>query len=156
MSQLKTIANDYGMSSLVTAGGANHFSDAAQSILLGKSTIETWKQDIINQAKTNYKAYAPQLDAGITLKSIAAPYINTLANLLEINPADVDLSSPTGYGKMVSNALTGSDPANPQAVPLYEFEKMVKATPQWGYTNNARNTVYGGVGDLLKLMGKIS
>jgi hypothetical protein len=155
MSQLKSIANDYGLNSL-NVPGSNYFSEAAQSILLGKSTVDTWKQDIVNTAKQNYKPYAAQLDAGITLKSIASPYINTIANLLEIPPDTVDLSQATGYGKMVSNALMGSDPANPVSMTLSQFEQQVKQDPRWGMTNNARDTVMGGVGGLLKMLGKVS
>jgi hypothetical protein len=155
MSQLKSIANDYGLNSL-NVPGSNYFSEAAQSILLGKSTVDTWKQDIVNTAKQNYKPYAAQLDAGITLKSIASPYINTIANLLEIPPDTVDLSQATGYGKMVSNALMGSDPANPVSMTLSQFEQQVKQDPRWAMTNNARDTVMGGVGGLLKMLGKVS
>jgi hypothetical protein len=155
MSQLKSIANDYGLNGLNTNGGNNYFTDAAQSILLGKSTIDTWKQDIINQAKQNYKAYAPQLDAGITLRSLANPYINSLSNLLELPADSIDLSSSNGYGKMVSDALRGTDPNNPNPMTLNQFETQVKQNPRWGYTNNARDSVMGGVDSLLKMFGKI-
>jgi hypothetical protein len=155
MSQLKSFANDYGLNGLNTNGGNNYFTDAAQSILLGKSTIDTWRQDIINQAKQNYKAYAPQLDAGITLRSLANPYINSLSNLLEIPSDSIDLSASTGYGKMVSDALRGTDPNNPNPMTLNQFETQVKQDPRWGYTNNARDSVMGGVGNLLRLFGKV-
>ena len=155
MSQLKSLANDYGLNGLNTSGGTNYFTDAAQSILLGKSTIDTWKQDIINQAKQNYKAYAPQLDAGITLRSLANPYINSLSNLLELPSDSIDLSASTGYGKMISDALRGTDPNNPNPMTLNQFETQVKQDPRWATTNNARDQIMGGVGGLLKMFGKI-
>jgi len=155
MSQLKSLANDYGLNGLNTSGGSNYFTDAAQSILLGKSTIDTWRQDIINQAKQNYKAYAPQLDAGISLRSLANPYINSLSNLLEVPSDSIDLSASNGYGKMVSDALRGTDPNNPNPMTLNQFEAQVKQDPRWGYTNNARDSVMGGVSSLLKIFGKI-
>lgn len=136
--------------------GSDYFSAAAQSILLGKSTIETWKADMLSTAKNTYKAFAPALDAGQTVKNIAAPYINTMANLLEIPTDQIDLSATTGYGKMVRDAMTGSDPANQKPMALYDFEKLVKSRPEWGKTNNARDTIMGGVGDLLKAFGKVS
>jgi len=156
--QLKSLANDYGLNSYNTPtkdGVGNYFSDAAQSILLGKSTIDTWRQDIIKTAKDNYKPYAAQLDAGITLRSLASPYINTLANLLEVPTESIDLSNATGYGKMVSNALMGSDPSNPAPMTLNQFETQIKQDPRWASTNNARDTVMGGVGGLLKMLGKV-
>ena len=155
-SQLKQYAYDNGLSNLTLSGGQDYFTQAAQSILLGKSDLNTWKADILKTTKQNYGAFAAQLDAGMTIRSIAAPYINTLANLLEISPDQVNLGDTTGYGKMVTDALRGTDPANPKPVALYDFEKIVKANPAWGYTNNARNTILGGVGGLLKTLGKVS
>ena len=136
--------------------GSDYFSSAAQSILLGKSTIDTWKSDLLQKAKSTYQAFAPSLDAGQTVQSLAAPYINTLANLLEIPTGQIDLSSTTGYGKMVHDAMIGSDPANQKPMALYDFEKLVKSQPGWGSTNNARDTIMGGVGSLLKSLGKVS
>jgi len=136
--------------------GSDYFSGAAQSILLGKSTIDTWKSDLLQKAKSTYQAFAPSLDAGQTVQSLAAPYINTLANLLEIPTGQIDLSSTTGYGKMVHDAMIGSDPANQKPMALYDFEKLVKSQPGWGSTNNARDTIMGGVGSLLKSFGKVS
>ena len=156
VSQLKTYAYNNGLSNLTLAGGNDYYSQAAQSILLGKSDLNTWKADILKTTKQNYSAFSAQLDAGIELRSIAAPYINTLANLLEIAPDQINLGDTTGYGKMVTDALRGSDPANPVPITLYDFEKKVKADPKWGYTNNARDTVLGGVGGLLKTLGKVS
>lgn len=155
-SELKQYAFDNGLSNLTLSGGADYYSQAAQSILLGKSDVNTWKADILKTTKQNYGAFAAQLDAGMTMRSIAAPYINTLANLLEIAPDQVNLGDSTGYGKMVTDALRGTDPANPKPIALYDFEKTVKANPAWGYTNNARDTVLGGVGGLLKTLGKVS
>ena len=160
---LKAYAGQMGLGSLAlppssdpSAMGSDYFSAAAQSILLGKSTVETWKADLLQKAKDTYKAFAPSLDAGQTVKNIAAPYINTMANLLEIPTDQIDLSATTGYGKMVHDALIGNDPANQKPMALYDFEKLVKSRPEWGKTNNARDTIMGGVGDLLKAFGKVS
>ena len=136
--------------------GMDYFSSAAQSILLGKSDMQTWQSDMLAQAKGRYKSFASSLDAGQTVQNLAAPYINTLANLLEISPDKVDLSSPTGYGKMVNDALMGTDATNQIPMNLTDFEKQIKARPEWGYTNNARDTLMPGVDSLLKTLGKVS
>lgn len=163
MMNLKKYAGQMGMGNLAlppsgdpAAMGNDYFSAAAQSILLGKSTIETWQADILKQAKGVFSAFAPALDAGQTIQNIAAPYINTLANLLEIPTSQIDMSASTGYGKMVRDAMTGLDPANQKPIALYDFEKQIKARPEWGQTNNARDTIMGGVGSLLKAFGKVS
>ena len=157
MNTLKEIARNYGMSNLSMPGGNDYFSNAAQSILLGKSTEDTWKTDIMNQAKDKYRAFAAQIDAGQTVQALAAPYINSLANILEVPYTSIDISSSTGDGKMVADALTNVDAnGKPQAIPLYDFEKKIQADPRWQYTNNARDKVMGGVESLLRTFGKIA
>jgi len=155
MMTLKQFAGDMGMGNLALKGGTDYFSKAAESMLLGKSTIDTWKNDILSQAKTRYSAFAPAFDSGQTLRTVSAPYLNSIANLLEVPVDQIDLSSSTGYGKMVTDALTGTDPANPKPTALYDFQKAIKNLPEWGYTNNARDSVMPGVHGLLQLFGKV-
>ena len=156
MMKLKAYAGQMGLGYLALPGGQDYFSNAAQSNLLGTTTIDTQQAQLLKMAKDKYQAFAPSLDAGQTVHALAAPYINTLANLLEIAPDQIDLSSSTGYGKMVNDALTGIDPANQKPMALYDFEKQVKSRPEWGKTNNARDTIMGGVGSLLASLGKVS
>jgi hypothetical protein len=136
--------------------GSDWFTASALSNLLGKTTLETQKAYILQQAKSMFSSFAPALDSGQTVKNIAAPYINTLANLLEIPTDQIDLGASTGYGKMVRDALIGMDPANQKPMALYDFEKQIKGRSEWGKTNNARDTIMGGVNDLLKSFGKVS
>ena len=111
ITKLKAYAGQMGMGSLTlppsgnNAVGDDYFSSAAKSILLGKSTAETWQADILAKSKDIFKAFAPAIDAGQSVRNIAAPYINTLANMLEIAPDQVDLSASTGYGKMVRDEI---------------------------------------------------
>lgn len=158
MTQLKQYAADMGMGNLSLTGGKDFFTEAATNLILGapNASLETYKSKILNDAKNNYKALAPQFDAGLTFKSIAAPYTNTLANLLEIGTDTIDLSATTGYGKMITDALRGTDATNNAPMALYDFEKQVKSNPAWAYTNNARDSIMGGTHDLLKMFGKVS
>ena len=158
MTQLKQYAADMGMGNLSLTGGKDFFTEAATNLILGTpdASLETYKSKILNDAKNNYKALAPQFDAGLSFKSIAAPYTNTLANLLEVGADTIDLSSTTGYGKMITDALRGTDATNNTPMALYDFEKQVKSNPSWAYTNNARDSIMGGTHDLLKMFGKVS
>ena len=160
---LKEYAGQMGLSNLAlppsgdpSAMGSDWFTSSAMSNLLGKTTLETQKAYILQQAKSMFSAFAPALDSGQTVRNIAAPYMNTLANLLEIPIDQIDLGATTGYGKMVRDALIGMDPANQKPMALYDFEKQIKGRSEWGKTNNARDTIMGGVNDLLKSFGKVS
>lgn len=161
--ELKAYAGQMGLGAYAlppsnnpSAMGQDWFSQSAQSNLLGTSNLDAEKAFLLQQAKDRYKAFAPSLDAGQTVRNLAAPYINTLANLLEISPDKVDLSATTGYGKIVNDALMGTDATNQQPMTLTDFEKQVKARPEWGFTNNARDTLMPGVHDLLSTLGKVS
>jgi hypothetical protein len=57
---------------------------------------------------------------------------------------------------MVRDALIGMDPPNQKPMALYDFEKQITGRAEWGKTNNARDTIMGGVNDLLKSFGKVS
>jgi len=154
---LKAMANDYGLNHLILPGGQDYFSNAADSIETGASTLDTWKTDMMTQAANNYKAFANQIKAGITVRSLAAPYINSLANLLEVPTDGLDLSSPTGYGKMISDALRGNDdPNNPQPMTLADFQKQVKNDPRWLQTQNAQDSVMGMGTQLLRNFGLVT
>jgi hypothetical protein len=159
VNQLRSWAKDYGLNSLVLpsgAAGADYATNAADSIEKGNSTLDTWKTDMMTQAANIYKPFAKQIMDGATVSSLAAPYTNVLSNLLEnVDPSSVDLSSPTGYGAMVSKALQGTDPANPAAMSLDQFATQVKQRPEWLNTQNARNGMMDTANQLLHSFGLV-
>jgi hypothetical protein len=104
-----------------------------------------------------FPAYANQIESGVSVKSLAAPYINTLTNLLEVtDPSQIDLGQTTGYGAMITKALQGNnDPKNPVPMDLGTFANQVRALPQWMNTSNAKTTVLDSGTQFLKSMGLI-
>ena len=145
-----------GLSNMILPNnpGGDFFSHAAQGIIAGTTSLEQQQQILINQAKANFPAYANQLDAGITVKDMAAPYINTLANLMEVDPTTIDLGSSTGYGAMITNALRGNnDPKNPVPMDLSTFSNQVRSQPQWLNTQNAKTSILDSGVQLLKTFG---
>ena len=137
--QLKSWANDLGMNSLVLKGNTNYFSDAANSIASGKQNLEYFHQDLMNQSAASYPIYANQIKAGLSVRSIASPYLNTISSLLETTPDNMDISSPTGDGAMVRRALQGNGIDKPMS--LTDFATQVRQDPRWGKTLNAQNSV---------------
>jgi hypothetical protein len=61
-----------------------------------------------------------------------------VANLLELDPDTVDLQNP-----LVKRIMNYVDPATgkQEVMPQWLVEKTVKSSPDWPYTNNARNTI---------------
>lgn len=106
----------------------------AQQIASGKSTIETLEAQIRKAAAGRFSAFSEQILAGQNAIDLAAPYIKTVSQLLELPETDVDL-----FDKHVYGAMNGSKAgAN---YPLWQFENDVRNDPRWRKTNNARESL---------------
>lgn len=107
-----------------------------QQVLLGKQTVDGYTESMKTAAKAMYPGLIHQIDSGLTVQDVAQPYIQSMANLLEINPATVDLNNIT-----IKQALqgTGTVPKGgvPVAKPLTQFEQDVRKDPRWALTKNA-------------------
>jgi len=155
--QLKQQAMDLGLNNMTLPGGQDYFAQAAQGIIAGTTSAQEQSQYLINQAKTMFPAYAKQLDSGITVKALAAPYINTLSNLLEVDPTTIDLSAPTGYGSMITKALQGNgDPNNPTPMTVSDFSNQVRQDPRWLNTQNAKDSIMNSGVQLLRNFGLVT
>lgn len=109
---------------------------AARSIALGQSTEQQWQDDIKNLAKGSFPAWQKQIDAGLTVKQIAQPYTNSVSTILGLDPAAVGLDD-----KLVKQGMQGLDPANPSAMPLYQFEQQVRKDPRWATSKDAMDSL---------------
>jgi hypothetical protein len=157
---LKQTAMDLGLGNMVLPGsaGGDYFTDSAKAIISGTTDINKQTEYLRQQAIKLFPAYAKQIESGITVKSLAAPYINTLSNLMDntISADQLDLGQTTGYGAMITKALQGNnDPNNPIPMDLGTFQNQVRSLPQWMTTNNAKTTIMDSGTQFLKSMGLI-
>lgn len=110
------------------------YVDEARKIVSGKSTMEAAEAKIRREAAAKFSAFKEQILAGQNALDLAAPYIKTVSQLLEIAETDVDL-----FDKHVYGAMNGSKAgAN---YPLWQFENDVRNDPRWRKTNNARESM---------------
>jgi len=119
-------------------------------IKVSPTTMQTWAQGIANgtydadkvkstlrqQAKGLAPAYAAELDAGMDLFDITSAYRESMASILEVNPADVDLFDPTIRGALSAKGKDG----RPASVTLWQFEQDLRKDPRWKKTKNAQDT----------------
>ena len=95
-------------------------------------SIDTFKQLIRNVAKGGLPDNAKKLiDDGVDLETIYAPYKNTMASVLEVNPNTISLNDATLRGAI------GPD----KEMSIYDFQRALRKDPRWQYTNNAREEV---------------
>jgi hypothetical protein len=122
---------------------------AAKNVLHGDGALDDWKGKINNLAKTKYSSYADQIDNGLTVKQIASPYTNSMANILEVSADSLNLNDPT-----INRALTNVDQTGKQtAVPLWQFETSLRQDPRWATTKNAKDTLDSTAHSILQNFG---
>jgi len=121
-----------------------------RQVLQGSTTIDTYKQDAINTAKSLYPSIASQLDTGLTVKDIADPYIQQMSNLLEVDPNTIGVTDPLIKKALQGSVVTSGGKATATSTPLWQFEQTLRSDPRWANTQNARDTVSSA---LVKLGG---
>lgn len=145
--QLNNLIQNFGLSY-----GNNWKASQLEKLMRGDDTLAGVQNRVREQAKREYGAFADQIDAGSTVAEIADPYRQTMAELLELNPNDVDLKD-----KMIQRAMKQSTPkGKPAALSLTDFGDMVRQDKRWQYTDNAREQVSSVTQNLLQSFGLIS
>lgn len=103
-------------------------------ILQGVSTEQQALQDIRNRAAAQFPGLREMIFAGQNVIDIASPYMQTLANILELNPQRIDL-----FDHLIIGALNNKNDNGVSGVkPLWQFENELRRDPRWFKTNNAR------------------
>ena len=136
LGSLRKLAADYN----VTLSDAD-IRKFAISALTDKNVLETAKVKIQNTAKVRYQNLGQYFDQGLTVKDIASQYINKMSNVLEVNPETIKLDD-----RYIDTALS--------TLPNFtDFNKMLRNSPQWEYTTNAREEAAGYANKILQDFG---
>ena len=130
--QLDALAANYGLSL-----GNQWRATQLSRLMDGGDTIGAVQKRVRDMAMRQYKAFADDIAAGATVKEVADPYVQRMADLLELNPNEIDLRS-----NLIQKALRQRTPkGKPAAMDLSDFEDMVRNDHRWQYTDNARAEV---------------
>jgi hypothetical protein len=122
---------------------ASWYRDQAKAVVAGRTTLTTVEDQIRRQAAARYGAYREQIMAGQNVLDLAAPYLKTVATILELPETDVDL-----FNRHVAKAMTAKG-----ATPLWQFETDVRSDPLWKKTNNARESMFSVAHEVLNNFG---
>lgn len=139
----------FGGDTLESVQSLNQYANAF-GITYGQKDIDQWSRDIFAglttvadvQAKIRmdsasaFPAYAGQIEKGVSLEALASAYKSSMANILERDPDTISFEDP-----YLRRALQYTQDGKPAIKPLWEFEKELRSTPEWEYTNNARDVV---------------
>lgn len=122
-----------------------------QAALIGRklATEADFKNQIMQQAVSSYPGYKQQLEAGQTMQDIANPYIQIMAQQLEVNPASIKLTDP-----LIRSALNGLNAdGKPTGMDQTTFLQKVRNDPRWAQTSGAQDDVMKTGLAVLKSMG---
>jgi len=136
LASIRKLASDYN----VTLSDAEVRKFAIDG-LSNKNSLEIAKTKIQNTSKVRYQNLAQYIDQGLTVKDIASQYINKMANVLEVNPDTIKLDD-----NYIENALS--------TLPNFgDFNKMLRNSPKWQYTDNANQEAAGYANKILQDFG---
>lgn len=112
--------------------------DAASLIVSGRSTQQDYEDIIRRYAKASFGQWTKQIDSGQTVADLAAPYLQTMAQILELPAGSVDL-----FDKTVKGALQYKDPQSGKnsVKPLWQFENELRSDNRWKATKNAQDSM---------------
>jgi len=120
-----------------------------QNIVRGNSSQEQYQNFIRNQAAASFPTYAEQIRGGMDLADVASPYVQSMADILELNAGSIDL-----YDRTLRRALAHTN-AKGDYVPMSisDFEDELRADPRWARTKQANEQARGYATAFAKMWG---
>lgn len=120
-----------------------------RQIVRGGSTFEEFKQYITKMAVAQHPNWAKELQAGMSIAEIADPYRNMAAQLLEVAPEEVDMSS-----RLIKEALSYKrEDGSYDSMTMYDFEDKLRQDPRWQKTDNAKEQYMQTGSAVLRMFG---
>lgn len=121
-----------------------------QAIGKGSQTVENYGDFMRRQAAVMFPSFSDELLAGQNMHDVANPYINSMANVLEMNPQAITLKDPT-----LRRALSSPDPktGKPAAMGIADFEQSLRSDARWQHTDNAKQSAATTVLGIGRIMG---
>lgn len=121
-------------------------------IVRGNADVRQFETHIRGIAAKTFGAYGEEILGGMDAVDVASPYIQSMAEILELNPADVNM-----YDRTIRRALSHKDEkGQPAPMSITDFEDMLRYDKRWQFTDNARETMQGYAIELGKMWGILS
>lgn len=120
----------------------------ANGVRIGNGQITRWMREIVrgnasqdqfetfirDVAAKTFGAYGEQVRGGMNMGDLASPYIQSMSQILEVNPSAIDMFDPT-----IRRAMAGqrNDKGELQPVSITDFEESLRRDTRWQYTKQA-------------------
>lgn len=148
--------HEYTMKQYAASMGVNISDQALKNqaalVVRKMATTQDFEEQLREQAKSAYPAYAAQIDGGQTMQDIATPYMQTMSTELGIPASSITLNDP-----LIKSALNGLDEnGRPAGKTLMDFTTQLRNDPRWNQTTTARDQAMSVGHKVLTDMGLIS
>lgn len=112
------------------------YADKSRNIIRGVAAEQDYLSEIRKHAKAAFPQWSKQIDAGQSVSDMASPYMQSMAQILELPPGSINLFNP-----VIKKALAYKDPKTGQGTikPLWQFENDLRKDPRWLKTKNAQD-----------------
>lgn len=123
-----------------------------KAIVAGNADVAQYEDYVRRMAAESFQAFGQDIRAGVDLADVAAPYMNSMAELLELNPNEVNL-----FDRTIRKALSyRNEKGEARPMSLTDFEDSLRADKRWQYTDQAKEQLQGYAVALGKSWGVIS
>lgn len=127
----------------------SYFQSAARAVLADAGTIDDYAAEIRAHAASRYPIFKERIMAGENARDIASPYINRMAEILELDPQGIDLND-----QWITKAIGGvGQDGKPTAMSFWDFEKELRRDDRWQYTKQAHNEVSNITREIVRMFG---
>ena len=121
-----------------TTASEGFITNWQRRIEAGQATLDNVTQQIRETYGTRIApGFATELKAGQDLYDIAAPYMQTMAQTLELNPSDIDLFDPTIRKTLAGGPADKGGHANTPS--MWEFEQNLRQDKRFLKTKQAQD-----------------
>ena len=118
----------------------------ANELKAGQNDLKKVNAKILSIAKSTYSNLSDSLSEEVNLKDLSSNYVYNMAEVLELNPKDIDALDPTVQTALKNNGNKGT-------MNLTDFDRMLRNDPRWARTKNAREEASKYAYEVLKDFG---
>jgi hypothetical protein len=123
-----------------------------RQIVRGEADVNQFENYIRKIAAQTFGAYGSEIKAGMDAIEVAAPYMQSMADILEMNPASINL-----FDKTIRRALSYKNEKG-ETVPMSitTFEDELRKDKRFQYTDGAREQLKAYAIELGKMWGVLT
>jgi hypothetical protein len=147
--QIKAMAGEYGVSL-----SRSTMQTYIQGLVSGKFTQDNLQDVFRDQAKSKFPGMAAYLDKGMSVRQVAAPYVDSYSRLLETSPESVQVADPLLQKALQGQVRKPGEPPIMQSV--YDFEQNLRKDSRWMQTKNAHDELKNAAMGIGKAWGLVS